>query len=346
MKRILLSLIAAFSSFAFGATNVPVQLLNPTGSTSGQAIVSTGSSTAPAWGNISIATLTGVLTVANGGTNASSASGTALDNITGFSGTGFLTRTGAGAYAFQSATNGITLGNLAQVGANTVLANATASSANLAAFSMPSCSTSASALNWTTSTGFTCNTSVNAATLSGNATGTSGTAVPLLSGANTWGGAQTFSAIVTPSTTNGIKGTTAADNANAGSIGEVISANTASAVSLTTGTAANIVSITLTAGDWDVTGLTLFSPASTTVASQWFTGISTTSGAFQTVAGALGNYTEFLLSAGQTNVGQQMIAPVTRVNVSTSTTVYLIGEASFNTSTMTGYGFIRARRVR
>lgn len=40
------------------------------------------------------------VTVANGGTNVTSASGTALDNITGFSSTGYLKRTGAGAYSF------------------------------------------------------------------------------------------------------------------------------------------------------------------------------------------------------------------------------------------------------
>lgn len=43
-----------------------------------------------------------VVTVAQGGTNASSASGTALDNITGFSSTGFIKRTGAGTYSFSA----------------------------------------------------------------------------------------------------------------------------------------------------------------------------------------------------------------------------------------------------
>lgn len=47
--------------------------------------------------------VTGVLPVANGGTNASTASGTSLDNITGFSGTGLMRRTGAGAYTFGTA---------------------------------------------------------------------------------------------------------------------------------------------------------------------------------------------------------------------------------------------------
>lgn len=62
--------------------------------------------------------------------------GTSLDNITGFSGTGFLTRTGAGAYAFQSATNGITNSNLAQAGAATLKGNPTGSTANVSDFTI------------------------------------------------------------------------------------------------------------------------------------------------------------------------------------------------------------------
>jgi len=53
--------------------------------------------------------------------------------------------------------------NLTQGAANTVLANATSGTANFAAFSMPSCSTAGSALNYTTNTGIGCNTSITAA---------------------------------------------------------------------------------------------------------------------------------------------------------------------------------------
>lgn len=45
---------------------------------------------------------TGTLAVARGGTGGGSASGTLLDNITGFASTGFIFRTGAGAYSFQA----------------------------------------------------------------------------------------------------------------------------------------------------------------------------------------------------------------------------------------------------
>jgi hypothetical protein len=49
-------------------------------------------------------------------------------------------------------------GNLATMAANTVKGNATAGSATPTDLSVPSCSTASSALTWTTSTGFGCNT--------------------------------------------------------------------------------------------------------------------------------------------------------------------------------------------
>lgn len=117
--------------------------------------------------------ITSPLPVAQGGTAASSAGGTAVDNISGFASTGFLTRTGAGAYSFQSATNGITLGNLAQIGTNTIAGNATSGTANIAALSIGGCSSASSALIWTTNTGFGCNTSITAnAVPAANLTGT------------------------------------------------------------------------------------------------------------------------------------------------------------------------------
>lgn len=59
----------------------------------------TGISVSEPTGNVTVSLETPV-TVANGGTGSAAASGAALDNITGFSGTGLLERTGAGAYSF------------------------------------------------------------------------------------------------------------------------------------------------------------------------------------------------------------------------------------------------------
>lgn len=58
MKRIFIGTIAALlSALAFGTTYVPVQLLNPVGSTSGQVVLSNGPVTAPGWGNVAATSL-------------------------------------------------------------------------------------------------------------------------------------------------------------------------------------------------------------------------------------------------------------------------------------------------
>lgn len=56
-RKTVCALLALLASAAFGATTVPVQLLNPTGSTTGQVIVSSGTSSAPAWGSVTAASL-------------------------------------------------------------------------------------------------------------------------------------------------------------------------------------------------------------------------------------------------------------------------------------------------
>jgi hypothetical protein len=61
---------------------------------SGQPLLSGGGSSAPM--------TFGTLGVGAGGTNCTSASGTCVDNISGFSSTGFINRTGAGTYAFTT----------------------------------------------------------------------------------------------------------------------------------------------------------------------------------------------------------------------------------------------------
>ena len=67
----------------------------------------------------------GTLSVGRGGTGGGSASGTLLDNISGFASTGNLVRTGAGSYAFRTLTApaaGITVSNGSGVSGNPTLA--------------------------------------------------------------------------------------------------------------------------------------------------------------------------------------------------------------------------------
>lgn len=169
--------------------------------------------------------------------------------------------------------------------------------------------------------------------------------VALLAGGVTKG---TFTAAgFTPATTSGIVGTTLADNANAGSVGEVISSTVlaGSAVALTANTTTNVTSISLTAGDWDVWGTVATNPAGTTTQSNTQGSISMVSATFPTApnggAWALAPFTT-------TAAGTPVVLPVglMRLNISTTTTVYLVIQSNFGTSTNAGYGFLGARRVR
>lgn len=136
MKRILTAFLALYSAFAFSATLVPIQLLNPTGSSSGQAIVSTGASSAPAWGGIGvngIAAIAANTVLANvTGSSASptafampscSASGNALNYTSGTGwtcATGYALLTGgtfSGAIVPSGGITGVTNGSAAAAGA-------------------------------------------------------------------------------------------------------------------------------------------------------------------------------------------------------------------------------------
>ncbi|WP_109477725.1 hypothetical protein [Paraburkholderia sp. C35] len=257
MRKIVCLLITLFVSLSFGATLTPIQLLNPTGSSSGQTVVSTGASSAPAWGGIGV--------------------------------------------------NGI-----ASIAANTVLANATGSSAGPTAFAMPSCSGTLNSLQWTSGAGFTC-------------------ATPTVTG--------TGSVVLANQPV--INGVTNGSAAAAGQVGQVLT-NATAGTSLTTGTPANATSVSLTAGDWDVQCSATYIPGASTTISTLVQGVSTTSATFPAVNS--GAYSQIIASF-TTGQGQIAFTPVTTINVSTTTTAYCVAQAAFGVSTMTVSGFIRARRM-
>lgn len=156
--------------------------------------------------------------------------------------------------------------------------------------------------------------------------------------------AVTFSGLITPSSTVGIKGTATNDSAQAGSIGEYVT-STATAVNITTSNVAqNITSISLTAGDWDVWGNIEYDSAATTTTTGVVSSINTTS-ATNAASPLRGIYasTGGILSGGG-NTSQP--APMQRLSLSTTTTVFLVGYALFAVSTMSATGIISARRRR
>lgn len=156
----------------------------------------------------------------------------------------------------------------------------------------------------------------------------------------------TFAGVITPSA--GITGVTDGSSATAGNVGEVISSGIAvgSAVSLTTATPANVTSITLTAGDWDVHGLVVFNTAPTTTVASVDSAISLTSATLPTSAENI-NESRMSMEASFTTGGDPRFPTGTaRINVATTTTVYLVAQMIFGTSTSAAYGNIWARRVR
>ena len=150
------------------------------------------------------------------------------------------------------------------------------------------------------------------------------------------------------SSTSGIIGTTTNNNAAAGSVGEFVSSvvNNNTPVSLTNGTLANITSISLTAGDWEVWGSVGFIPAATTNITILQGCNNSTSATLQTNT-ADNSELAYATTGIVTNVQNTMFTvPRLRYSLSGTTTVYLIARAEFTISTLGGFGTIYARRIR
>lgn len=191
------------------------------------------------------------------------------------------------------------------------------------------------------------NTVTGLATANNGILTTDGSGVPSIS--NTVGAGLTMPSI-TFNTTTGVVGTTTNDNAAAGSVGEFVSSVVlvGSAVSLTTNVSKTITSISLTAGDWDVQGEFAPSGAATTVLQQITGAISLTNNTIDTTpATAAAKFASGTVSftIGTSNLPYYTLSPC-RISVSGTTTVYLVMNVTFITSTATGFGKITARRVR
>lgn len=150
------------------------------------------------------------------------------------------------------------------------------------------------------------------------------------------------------SATNGLIGVTGATSAAAGVVGEVITSNVPnSTTSLTTNTNADTTSISLTAGDWDVFGSVSFNGAAGTGVIINLGWISLTSATLPDAT----LYASLFYSTGgavlpYSIAPSSFVVPSLRVNVSTTTTVYLTVRSAFITSTSTAGGTITARRRR
>lgn len=132
-----------------------------------------------------------------------------------------------------------------------------------------------------------------------------------------------------------ITGITTGAAAATGQVGEILTGTT-SGTSLTTGGTANIASLSLTAGVWAVTGTGQLVPASTVTS--WGIGLSTTSATQP-------SFQDRFVITGASLGGLIASPPVSYINISATTTVYLVSTHSF-ASTATANGYIKAIRIR
>lgn len=169
-------------------------------------------------------------------------------------------------------------------------------------------------------------------------------------------GAFTLSTGITNSTNDirlnrgHLPGETTNGSASAGEIGEYIESVivTGSAVSPSTSVAANITSISLTAGDWDVRAIANYKGGATTTTAFAFASLSTTSATLDTTPGRyfaapISGTTSTLFTGG--NEFAIAIAGY-RFSLSGTTTIYLVTQHAYAVSTMSAYGILSARRAR
>jgi hypothetical protein len=137
------------------------------------------------------------------------------------------------------------------------------------------------------------------------------------------------------------------DSAATGNVGEITSDAVAqgSAIALTTGTPANLVSRTLSAGDWAVHCGGVFLPAATTTVSQLETSISVTSATNNENSGLTFSKVSMPSSVIGANNYTVTVTPL-RLSFASPTTVYCVVSATFGTSTMAAWGQMFYRRMR
>lgn len=167
-------------------------------------------------------------------------------------------------------------------------------------------------------------------------------------GNETVSGSKTFSDIIIPNSIKGIKGTTTNDNAQAGSIGELVSSQilVGNRITLTNAAQVNLTSITLTAGHWNVSmNAYFYAVASGAVVNRIAFSVGEVSATFNLDNGLWQLYPSNLTtgSAGVFYSGSYISVPYQR---SSSFTLYAVVHSGFSAGSVQSYGSIFATRVR
>jgi len=158
------------------------------------------------------------------------------------------------------------------------------------------------------------------------------------------GNVQTSGNVIFSTSGKGITGTTTNDNADAGNVGEVVLSSVTSPTNYpATGTWGDLTSISLTAGDWDIAGITQQTTPGT-MTGETRIGISTTSGNSATGLTIGYNRLTFPNATATTDSGSSI--PMYRLSLASTTTVYLKYFTEYTTGTPKAVGTIIARRRR
>lgn len=162
-----------------------------------------------------------------------------------------------------------------------------------------------------------------------------------IGGALNVGGTSNVAGLLTPQ--GGVRGVSSAVNASAGNVGEYLSGTQSSAQALTSGAPIDILSLSLTAGDWDVQGRVYFEMAATTTMTAIASWVSSTSATYPGLVQSLTAFNFPIPAAAGNAVGAPTLTQ--RFSLGATTTVYLSCATTFGTSTATAKGHIVARRV-
>jgi hypothetical protein len=116
----------------------------------------------------------------------------------------------------------------------------------------------------------------------------------------------------------------------------------ASKITYVSGVAQNITSLSLTAGDWDVSALAYFEGSATPSTSFTQGSLSTVSATPAAVDGFYAYGAPVTTATSDVNA----VMPPTRFSLSSPTTVFLVGVCGILGGTIKGWGYVSARRVR
>lgn len=154
---------------------------------------------------------------------------------------------------------------------------------------------------------------------------------------------------------NAIKGVTAGTAVAAGIIGETVTQNRVRSanVSLTNNTAANVLAtpVSLTAGEWLISGSVNFATANPTAVTDLEISVSTTSATLSAldtigVPSSTGNYRAVRgVTTTFAGLDYTMPIPAYRLSLSGSTTLYLIAFGLFSSGVLAASGQLQATRI-